>query len=78
MPFGYCGGGWGPTGLMANDLWDISQRGTAKLHIDWGGNQVPLELPIYLDEAHRSDYVVIVDKPLPVWGKTKCACNQAS
>ena len=30
---------------------------------------VPLELPIDPNETHRSDHVVMVDKPLPAWGK---------
>jgi hypothetical protein len=25
LPLGHGGGSWGPTGLMADDLWDISQ-----------------------------------------------------
>ena len=56
---------------MANDLWDISQQGTAELQVDWGGYRVPLELPIDPDEANRSDYMVMVDMPLPTWGETK-------
>ena len=63
---------------MADDLWDVSQRGTAELHVDWGGHRVPLELPIDPDEAHRSDRVVTVDMPLPTWGETKLARNKAS
>ena len=54
-------------GLTANDLWDVSRRGIAKLHIDWGGYRVLLKLPINPDEAHRSDRVVTVDMPLPMW-----------
>jgi hypothetical protein len=34
LPSDRCGGGRGPTGLTTDDLWDISQRGTAELHID--------------------------------------------
>jgi hypothetical protein len=56
-------------GLMNDDLWDVSQQGTTKLHINWGGYWVPLKLSIDLDEAHRSDHMVTVDKPLPAWGK---------
>ena len=56
---------------MANDLWDVSRRGTAKIHIDWGGYRVALKLPIDLDEAHHSDRVVKVDEPLPAWGKNQ-------
>ena len=63
---------------MANDLWDVSRRGTAELHIDWGEYWVPLKLPIDLDEAHRSDRMVMVNKPLPTWGETEGACSQAS
>ena len=58
-------------GLMADDLWDVSRRGTAELHVDWEGYRVPLELPIDLNEAHRSDHVVTVDEPLPVWGENQ-------
>ena len=65
-------------GSMANDLWDISRRGTTELHVDWGGYRVPLELPIDPDEAHRSNHMVTVDMPLPMWGKTKHACNKAT
>jgi hypothetical protein len=78
LPSGRCGGGWGPTGLMANNLWDVSRRGTAKHHVNWGENWVPLELPINLNEVHHSDHVVMLDKALLAWGETKCACNQAS
>ena len=78
MPSGRCGGGRGPKGLTADDLWDVSQKGIGKLHIDWEGYWVPLGLPIDPDEAHRSDRVVTVDNPLPVWGKTEGACSQAS
>ena len=35
-------------GLMADDLWDVSRRGTAELHVDWGGYRAPLELLIDL------------------------------
>jgi hypothetical protein len=69
LPSDHCGGGRGPTGLTADDLWDVSRRGIAELHIIWGGYQFPLELPIDPDEAHRSNHVVTVDKPLPVWGE---------
>ena len=74
----HCRCGWGLMGLMANDLWDVSRRGIAKLHVDCGGYWVPLELPIDLNEAHRSNHVVMVDKPLPAWGEIECAYNQAS
>jgi hypothetical protein len=57
--------------LTADDLWDVSRRGTAELYIDWGGYRVSLELPIDPDEAYCSDRVVTVDMPLPVWGKSK-------
>ena len=57
--------------MTANDLWDVSRRGTTKLHVDWGGYRVPLELTIDLDEAHRSDHVVTVDEPLPMWGENQ-------
>ena len=43
-----------------------------------GVYRVPLELPIDLDEAHRSDSMITVDKPLPAWGETKSAYSQAS
>ena len=78
MPFDRCGGGQGPTGLTANDLWDVSRRGTAELHINWEGYRVPLELPIDPDEVHCFDRVVTVDMPLPTWGETKLARNKAS
>ena len=58
-------------GLTTNDLWDVSQGGTAELHIDWGGYRVPLELPFDLTEAHCSDHVVTVDEPLPTWGENQ-------
>jgi hypothetical protein len=36
-----------------------------------------LKLPIHPDKVHCSDCVVMVDKPLPVWGKKlKPACNK--
>ena len=38
-------------GLMADDLWDVSRRGTAELHVDWEGYRAPLELLIDPDEA---------------------------
>ena len=50
-------------GLMANDLRDVSRRGIAELHVD---------------EAHRSNHVVKVDKALPAWGKNRPTCNKAS
>ena len=59
--------------MMVDDLWDISQRDIAKLHVDWGGYRVPLELPIDPDEVHRPDHVVPADMPLPAWGETKIA-----
>ena len=37
-----------------------------------------LGLPVDPDEAHRSDHVVTVDMPLPMWGETKPAYNKAS
>jgi hypothetical protein len=40
--------------LTADDLWDVSRRGTAELYIDWGGYRVSLELPIDPDEAYCS------------------------
>ena len=70
LPSDRCGGSRGPTGLMVDDLWDVSQQGTTELHVNWGGYRVPLKLPIDPDEAHHSDHMVIVDKPLPAWGKT--------
>jgi hypothetical protein len=51
--------------LTTDDLWDISRRGIAKLHVDYGGYRILLELPIDPDEAHRSNRMVTVDKPLP-------------
>jgi hypothetical protein len=54
---------------MANDLWDVSRQGITELHVDWGGYWVSLELPIDPDEAHRFDHMVMVDMPLPTWGK---------
>jgi hypothetical protein len=71
MPFGYCGGNWGPTGLTADDLWDVSRRGTAEVHVDWGGYWDPFDLPIDPDEAPRSDHLITVDMPLSTWGETK-------
>ena len=64
--------------MTTDDLWDVSRRGTAELHVDWGGYRVPLELPIDPDEAHRSDHVVTVDMPLPAWGKTKVDQKQVA
>jgi hypothetical protein len=61
LPSSPCGGGWRPTGLTTDDLWDV----------DWGGYRVPLELPFDPDEAHHSDHVLTVDMPLPAWGKNK-------
>jgi hypothetical protein len=57
---------------MADDLWDAT-----KLHVDWGGYRVLLELPIYPDEAHRSNHVVTVDMPLSAWGKIKPTLDKA-
>ena len=78
MPSNHCGGGRGPTGLIANDLWtsldEVQQNSTSI----GGGYRVLLKLPINTDEAHRSDRVVIVDMPLPAWGETKLARNKAS
>jgi hypothetical protein len=64
--------------LTAYDLWDVSQCGTAELHINWGGYPVPLKLPIDPDEAHHSNHVVMVDMPFPTWGEIKPACNKAA
>jgi hypothetical protein len=46
-------------------------RGIAKLQINWGGFQILLELPIDLDVVNRSDRVVTMDMPLPVWGENQ-------
>jgi hypothetical protein len=53
-------------------------RGIAELHVNWGGYQVPLRLPIDPDETHHFDHVVTVDMPLPAWGETKPAYNKAT
>ena len=53
-------------------------RGTTKLHVDWGGYQVLLGLPIDPNKVHRSDHVVIVDMPLPAWGETKLTCHKVT
>jgi len=71
LPSNRYGGCQGPTGLMGNDLWDVSREGIAKLHVS-------LKLPIDPDEAHRSDRVVMVDMPLSAWGEIKHACNKAT
>ena len=68
MPSDRCGGGQGPTGLTADDSWDVFRRGIAELHVDWVGYRVPLELPIDPNEAHHFDRLVTVDMPLPAWG----------
>ena len=78
LPLGRYGGGWGPTRLTTDELWDVTQRGTTELHVDWGGYWLPLELPIDTDEAHRSDRVVMMDMPLPTWGETKPAFKKAA
>ena len=65
-------------GLTADDLWDVSRRGTVELHVDWGEYRVLLKLPINTDEAHRSDRVVMMDMPLPTWGETKPAFKKAA
>ena len=64
--------------MTADDLWDVSQRGTSKLHVNWGGYRVSLELPIDLDEAHRYDCVVMVDMHLSAWGETKPTFNKVA
>ena len=33
LPSDRCGGGRGLTGLTADDLWDVSRRGIAELHV---------------------------------------------
>ena len=53
-------------------------RGTAELHVDWGGYRVSVGLTIDPDEAHRSNHVVTVDMPLPTWGETKLTFNKAT
>jgi hypothetical protein len=39
LPSDRCGGGRGPMGLTADDLLDVSQRGTTELHVNWGVDQ---------------------------------------
>jgi len=78
LPSDRCGGDRGPMHLTTDDLWDVSRRGIAKLHVDWGGYRVPLKLPIDPDEAHHSDCVATVDMPLPAWGETNPACSRAT
>jgi hypothetical protein len=44
LPFGRYGGGWGSMGLATDDLWDVSRRGIAELHIDWRMERTYLSL----------------------------------
>ena len=43
-----------------------------------GGYWVPLELPIDPDEAHHFGHMVMVDMPLPTWGKNKPTYDKAT